>query len=308
MAEVIIPALCFAAAAALMWHRMRELKRDIYTFTEKLEKSLDVMEKGEELKESGLPEDTLWGKTEGKLVKINHMWHQKYEENSREKRQMKELISDISHQTRTPVANMKLYLELLQSGAPDSEKYSEFLGKMAGQTEKLDFLLQGMVKMSRLEAGIIEIQCQKARIFETLVRAAEAAVPAAGKKGIKISVECDEEIQVTHDGKWTSEAIFNILDNAVKYTDPGGTVHISVTEQEFFTKISVKDSGKGIAQERQPLVFQRFYREPEVHGEEGIGVGLYLAREIITRQKGYIEVRSEAGAGSEFCIYLPNGI
>lgn len=122
MAEMIIPALCFAIAAACMWYRMRMLKRDIYIFTEKLEESLDAMADGEELEECGIPEDTLWGKVHGKLVRVNHMWLQKNEQNNSEKRQMKELISDLSHQTRTPIANMKLYLELLQAEGLDSEK------------------------------------------------------------------------------------------------------------------------------------------------------------------------------------------
>lgn len=308
MAEMMmITALCLAIAAACMWHRMRTLKRDIYTFAEKLLESLDAMADGEELEECGVPEDTLWGKVHGKLVKVSHMWHQKNEQNNKEKRQIKELISDLSHQTRTPIANMKLYLEMLQAEGLDPEKAREFIAKMEGQTEKLDFLLRGMVKMSRLEAGIIEIRSQRNHIYDTLVQAAGAAVPAAEKKGIRICVDCGEHIEADHDRKWTGEAIYNILDNAVKYTKPGGTVQIRVAVQEFFTKISISDNGKGIARERQALIFQRFYREPEVHEEEGIGVGLYLAREIITRQKGYIEVRSEEGEGAEFCVYLPNG-
>ena len=103
------------------------------------------------------------------------------------------------------------------------------------------------------------------------------------------------------------QLILNLLENAVKYTDAGGKIWISAKKEEFFTRISVKDTGKGIAKERQAEIFQRFYREPEVHDEEGIGVGLYLAREIISMQEGYIEVVSEAGAGAEFRIFLPNG-
>ena len=130
--------------------------------------------------------------------------------------------------------------------------------------------------------------------------------PRAEAKNNQIRVDCDENLAVSHDRKWTGEALFNILDNGVKYTGEGGKIDISVCRQEIFTKISITDNGKGIAPERQGRIFQRFYREPEIHDSEGIGIGLYLAREIITLQNGYIEVKSEAGCGSTFCVYLPN--
>lgn len=189
----------------------------------------------------------------------------------------------------------------------DEKETAEFLNRMEQQTKKLDFLIQSMVKMSRLETGIIEIRKKDVSVYDTLYRAVSAIVPRAGKKQMKIYVDCEEDLTVSHDSKWTEEAVFNLLENAVKYTDAGGKIWISAKKEEFFTRISVKDTGKGIAKERQAEIFQRFYREPEVHDEEGIGVGLYLAREIISMQEGYIEVVSEAGAGAEFRIFLPNG-
>lgn len=128
----------------------------------------------------------------------------------------------------------------------------------------------------------------------------------AEKKNITIDVQYDEQLELNHDKKWTAEAIFNILDNAVKYTNDGGNIHIVVCKQELFTKISIEDTGKGIIPERQATIFTRFYREPEVHDNDGIGIGLYLAREIIMLQNGYIEVHSKIGKGSTFMIYIPN--
>ena len=161
--------------------------------------------------------------------------------------------------------------------------------------------------MSRLETGVIEVCCMKLPLCGTLLRAVAAIVPKAEKKQIRLSVDCDEDIVVNHDTKWTEEAVFNLLDNAVKYTGRGGSVGILVSVQEIFTKISIRDSGKGIALERQAEIFTRFYREPEVYDQEGIGVGLYLARKIIALQDGYIQVCSEIRKGSDFQIYLPNG-
>ena len=200
---------------------------------------------------------------------------------------------------------MKLYQEFLQEEAL-SEKGKEFLNCLEEQTGKLEFLLQSMVKMSRLETGIIQIQKERENIYQTLTAAVSQIVPAAAQKEIELYVECEENMMLDYDKKWTEEAIFNVLDNAVKYTSAGGKICVTVICQEIFTKISVKDNGKGIRLERQAEIFTRFYREPEVHVQNGVGIGLYLTRRILELQNGYIEVHSEIGKGSEFCLYLPN--
>ncbi|MCH1983729.1 HAMP domain-containing histidine kinase [Ruminococcus sp. OA3] len=307
MAGLIVVIIGMCCVIAFMGWKMRCLKRDIYSFENLLERHLDDMASGRDLPDSDVDRDTLWSKVYEELQRVQHIWKQKDREGTEEKRKIQELISDISHQTKTPIANMKMYLELFAAERNLLEKEREFLTRITGQTEKLDFLLQSMVKMSRLETGIIKICQRKDYLLETLGGAVAAVVPKAEKKQIRIYVSCDESVQICHDRKWTEEAIFNILDNAVKYTYTGGCIRISVDIQEIFTKISIRDSGKGIALERQAEIFTRFYREPEVHSEEGIGVGLYLAREILTLQKGYIQVYSEAGKGSDFQIYLPNG-
>ena len=237
-----------------------------------------------------------------RYLTLSKLSAQKIEE---ERKSLKELVTDISHQTKTPIANMKLYLEFLQEEEL-SGKGREFLDHLEGQTEKLDFLLQSMVKMSRLETGMIHIRQQETKLYETIAGAVGEIVPSAAKKGIELSVDCDEDLMVRHDSKWTEEAVFNVLDNAVKYTESGGSIHVAVKCQEVFAKISVRDTGKGIAPERQAEIFTRFYREPEIHDESGIGIGLYLARKILELQNGYIEVRSQEGEGSEFNLYLPN--
>ncbi len=303
--SAVTAVLAGCAAVTAVW-RMYRLKREVYQFEERVESALDDILSGKGMTEGeeGVT-DSLWGKCREKLWRVNRIWTKKEEAGRREKELMKELISDISHQTRTPIANMKLYQEFLQEEGL-SGKGREFLGHLEGQTEKLDFLLQSMVKMSRLETGIIHIRQQEARLYETIAGAVGEIVPAAAKKGIELSVDCDEEIMVKHDRKWTEEAIFNVLDNAVKYTESGGSIHVAMKCQEVFAKISVRDTGKGIAPERQAEIFTRFYREPEIHDESGIGIGLYLARKILELQNGYIEVRSQEGEGAEFNLYLPN--
>lgn len=301
---IVLTVCALLLAAALAW-KMWKLKKEIYRFADQLEKTLDKMISGKELPTAGQDEDTLWGKIYEKLWRVNHIWQRKEEESRSEKNKMKELISDISHQTKTPAANLKLCLEILQD-EPMSGRAEEFLQSMESQIGKLDFLLQGMVKISRLETGVIKIQDRESDLRRTIGQAVAAIVPKAEKKQIRLYVDCEREIRIRHDGKWTGEAVFNVLDNAVKYTDAGGSIHIGVTVQEIFTQIRIRDTGKGIAPERQAEIFTRFYREPEVHEQEGIGIGLYLTRKILELQKGYIEVRSEAGEGAEFRLYLLN--
>lgn len=306
----VIIAVCAVTAAAVTACRMWKLKRDVYEFADALEESLDAVIRGQEPAKTGEMEDSLLGKVNEKLYRVNHILQKKEQESAGNREQMKELISDISHQTRTPIANQKIYLEILKS-RPLSDDVKGFVEKLEHQTDKLDFLFQSMVKMSRLETGVIQISKENTDLMETVGRAVSAIVPAAEAKGIRLEAEVKgvraENVLAPHDRKWTEEAVYNLLDNGVKYTPEGGRITICVVKSEVFTEIHVKDTGKGIAVERQAQIFTRFYREPEVHEQEGAGIGLYLTRKIAELQSGYVEVRSEPGRGADFCIYLPNG-
>ena len=261
-----------------------QMQKETELFANQVEEALDAILSGRKWKVEEELEDSLWGRTGTQLAKAEAVFLRKEEESLREKEVVKSLISDMSHQTRTPIANMKLYMELLEEEAL-SENRSFFLTKMKEQIEKIDFLMQNMVKMSRLETGILQIHQENKRIYETIRRAIASLVPQAALKQIDLYVDCDETICFFHDSKWTEEAIYNILDNALKYTESGGSIHIQT--------------------ERQAEIFTRFYREPEVHDQPGVGIGLYLARKIIELQNGYIEVQSEIGNGSCFCLYFP---
>ena len=181
----------------------------------------------------------------------------------------------------------------------------QLLEKLWDIDEKLDFLFQALVKTSRLETGVIQLDKKPSRLFDTVAQAMSGIVYAAEKKEITVSVDCPEDLAVSHDSKWTSEALFNLLDNAVKYTPAGGKITVSVVLWEMYVEIKVADTGKGISESDQAAIFRRFYREEEVHEQQGVGIGLYLAREIITRQGGYIRLVSEPGRGSKFSIMLP---
>lgn len=295
--------ILFAVVVVLLWKNYHT-KKEARLFAEKVEDALDAIVTGKELTIEGELEDSLWGRTGTQLAKARNVFRKKEEESVREKERVKGLISDISHQTRTPVANIKLYLELL-GDEELSQNGQEFLEKIQGQMEKIDFLMQSMVKMSRIETGILQIHKEDKNLYETIHHAVASVVPEAAQKKIALYVDCEEEMIIRHDSKWTEEAVYNVLDNALKYTEPGGKIHIQAERQELFVKLSISDTGKGIAPERQAEIFTRFYREPEVHDKPGVGIGLYLARTIMELQKGYIEVQSEVGRGASFRLYFP---
>ena len=219
-----------------------------------------------------------------------------------EKERMNELISDISHQTKTPIANLLLYSELLAEGEAD-EKNKELVHAIYAQTEKLSFLIQALIKVSRLESGMIQTVPEDNSIQKMLEYIVSQAGSKAAEKNIKIKVYPTES-RALFDMKWTSEAVFNILDNAVKYTESDGIIEIRVGEYQLFTRIDIKDNGIGISESEIPKIFERFYKGSSAQREEGVGLGLYLAREIIAEQGGYIKVTSQRGKGSLFSIFL----
>lgn len=218
-----------------------------------------------------------------------------------EKEKIKSLIADISHQTKTPIANLILYSELLQEEAL-SESARANAEAIYQQSEKLRFLIDSLVKLSRLENGIISLSPQMQGLQPMLQRLVTQYCPKAEDKGLSINLH-DTNVKAVFDEKWTFEALANILDNAIKYTAQGG-IALSVADYEMFARIDISDTGAGIPEEEQAKIFTRFYRSETAHGQEGVGIGLYLAREIISGQGGYIKVTSTPGKGCTFSVFL----
>ncbi len=221
-----------------------------------------------------------------------------------EKDKIKALISDISHQTKTPLANILLYAQLLsEQELPDSCRL--YTDALSAQTEKLQFLIEALVKTSRLESGVICVRPERRAVRALLDAAAAPIAPKAARKGMQIRLP-DTDAEAQFDLKWTAEAIGNLLDNAVKYAPEGTEILVTVQPYELFCRIDVTDCGMGIREGESEKIFQRFYRAPEAAGQEGIGIGLFLTREILTVQGGYIKVRSEPAGGSTFSVFLPS--
>ena len=220
-----------------------------------------------------------------------------------EKDKIKTLVSDISHQTKTPVSNILLYTQLLGEVPELGENTKKLAEQIEQQTEKLSFLIASLVKTSRLENGILTVQPKEESVGKLL--GALDFTAQAREKNIDLSIGKADGMTACFDLKWTLEAISNILDNAIKYTPAGGKVSVSAREYEMFIRIDVEDSGIGMSEEETAKVFARFYRSPRVSQEKGVGIGLYLAREILSREGGYIKVTSVINQGSTFSVFLP---
>lgn len=226
----------------------------------------------------------------------------------RQRESIQRLLSDISHQTKTPLANLRLYSSLLMEEelTPRQREQAQVILQ---QSEKLSFLIETLVKLSRLETDVLAVTPKSQPLSPLLERAASQAKAAAEQKGIALQLHLQQqaEMKALYDLRWTAEALGNLLDNAVKYTPPGGCIQVSATQYELFCRIDVRDNGIGIAEEEQAQIFGRFYRGRQVREQEGLGIGLYLAREIVQKQGGYLKLSSRPGQGSTFSLYLPRG-
>lgn len=292
---------------ALVWLfvLMQAFGKRLTLFTSDLCQTLDHMMNGNEAPKRPEDSETQLARIGHRLVRLYQIMQENRRRVDEERQELQTLVSDISHQVKTPVSNLKMATDTLLDRPMTEMERTDFIRGIRAQTDKLDFLFQALVKSSRLETGVIRLEKKPCHLFDTVAQAMGGIVYAAEKKQIVVSVNYPEDLILSHDSKWTAEALFNLLDNAVKYTPAGGVISVSVVQWEMYVEIKVADTGKGISESNQAAIFRRFYREEEVHDQHGVGIGLYLARDIVTRQGGYIKVVSEPGQGSEFSIMLP---
>ena len=249
-------------------------------------------------------EDTLTARLQHQLLKLRNILTAQNQMLAQEKEQIKTLISDISHQIKTPIAAANTFAELLSDGELSAEERTEYITTLQMSLGKLTFLTNSLIKMSRLESGIISLKPEKNSLNEIVLQAVKTVYAKAKEKGILITFECDQAFEAVLDFNWTAEAISNVIDNAVKYTPQGGFVRLQITEYPSFLRLDISDSGVGIPEEEQAKIFGRFYRGKQSVGTDGVGIGLYLTREIINKQNGYMKVSSDEN-GSTFSMFLP---
>ena len=274
-----------------------------------IEKAAEDIMNEQTLQASASGEETLYGRIEHQLVRVQEM-------------------SEIAHQMRTPLANLETYTGLLKerleaeeksrmqtAGLADDEGAAgrqrkrqeqmllDYTTALEESGRKLHFLTESFIKMSRLEQGIIQIRKEETDLLGTVKNVLGQIQSRAEEKQICLEISFPEKAVCSHDANWLGEAVCNILDNAVKYSAPGGRIMLSVLENEMFAKIRVRDFGLGIDPGEENQIFRRFYRGNRVTTQAGFGIGLYLAREIVSRHGGFLLAkRMEPGLQMEISI------
>lgn len=230
----------------------------------------------------------------------------------REKEETKALVTDISHQLKTPVAALKSTFEILEKENLSEEEKAEFKERASCQIRGLECLLEALLNISRMETGMISIKRENGRIFETVVESVNRVWDKADRKNVEIVFDGEkgiETLEIPHDRKWLGEALINLLDNGIKYSPSHTVISIGLYRRNSFLRIEVTDEGRGILPKEYHKVFQRFYRGEQVKDEniEGSGVGLYLTRKIVEQHHGtvFIDSSSKRRKGTTFVLQIP---
>lgn len=292
-----IAVLCLCLCAGMFFYYRRNLK-SIAGILDKYEKEGRVRE--EDWK------DTMEARICHQLCRVLERADRQKEKAGKEKDEIAELLSDISHQLKTPLANILLNTELLKSGNLTPSEQKMFLERNEEQAKKMQWLMKTLVKASRLEQGVFVFESSPAPLKETLAKSIGAVYAQAREKEIVLETGDFEECMPCHNPKWTAEAIGNILENAVKYSPNGSRIMIGVQPLEIYTKVKITDEGPGIPKSEYNDIFKRFYRGKQVEQEEGSGLGLYLAQLILQCEKGYVTVGPGEKGGSCFSVFLLN--
>ncbi|MFC5703216.1 sensor histidine kinase [Cohnella faecalis] len=217
---------------------------------------------------------------------------------------LKNMVADISHQLKTPLASLIIYVDLLREGKTDSVSSAEFLDTCRRELDRMEWLTLTLLKLARMEAGALDMQMRTGDLADTLRKAIEPTRRLAEERAIDISVvEPEEPIYCPHDSHWLAEALQNVIKNAIEHSPAHSRVTIRSEQTSVFIRITVTDSGQGIDERHLPHIFKKFYRASR--GGSGVGLGLPLARIIAEKHGGLLSARANAGEGSTFTLTLP---
>lgn len=264
---------------------------------------MDVLVELEEKEVFPEYEDTILSKLQNKVIKLVRILKHKNRQAQWEHENMKQLVSDLSHQLKTPISNLKMYSRFLQDVSLPEKTRQEYIEVISISVDRLYFLTENMIKISRLESGLIQLKPQNQSVGETVLKALKDIYPKAKEKQVEISYREEAELTLYHDRNWTAEAVYNLLDNAVKYGSEGSLITVSVRKLGMFAEISVEDENGIIPEMERSKIFMRFYRGNNSRNREGVGVGLYLTRQIAVKQGGYVNLKASK-KGNIFSVFL----
>lgn len=289
------------AIGMIVWNK-RKTEMQVAALEQMLSISADEIRQGKYILD-----ETMDGKIAQRLLDLYRNLELEYKDAEKEKEAVKAFIADISHQMKTPLANIGLYHDLLLDETLPAEERREFLARIHFEEQKMTWLLASLTKIARLETNAIVFDAVYTDVLKTVDQAVKAIEGQAKTKGITLiwnEKSACGAMTAYHNAKWTAEALVNILENAMKYSEENTTITIVIEKLELYIRVKITDHGLGIAKEDYANIFKRFFRGKNVAEEPGSGLGLYLAQLIMAKQEGYITVESQLGKGSTFSVYL----
>lgn len=302
MAVLIVLLCCLSGGLFVLLLLQRQRFCKLY---ESVIFSLDLALAGRE-QEVSLYLNTRYSAVASRLAELEKKINYEVEREKLSKEKIQAFISDLSHEIRTPLTNIIMYQDILVKKAGLTDELKEKQEKMTEQIQKMEWILGSLFKSVYLEEDYLAFDLDYTNLTETISMAVSAVFKKAVDKNIEISIEPYEDRCVLHNKKWTAEALANILENSIKYSPAATQIQVQVGHGGMFTEIAIKDEGIGIDKEEYPFVFKRFYRGREVREMEGSGIGLYLVKMIVEKEKGYVVVKSEKRSGTVVSVFLQN--
>ena len=290
--------LCLAGSALILLVEWRFLKKR-YGEIEKLSESLRKICGGEFQLDVRDNEEGELSILKSEIYKVTKMLWEQGDLYKTDQERLAAAIADISHQLKTPLTSMAIMADLLSGPDLQAEKRREFSGRIQAQVTRMNWLLTSLLKMAKIDAGTAVFAEERVFASDLVEQAMEPILIPMDLKKQSISVEGNGRASFIGDINWTAEALLNVMKNCVEHTPEGGRLTITYGENPLFTEIVVADSGKGIAKEDLPYIFQRFYRGKNA-GRDSAGIGLAMAQSIVKRQRGELTVESREGEGSSF--------
>lgn len=290
-------AMALGIAVYMIYEKKRERKiEELISYLTKVQDHL-------ELPEFDSMQEGRFGILQSEIYKLVVQLQEQYSGEQKQKKYMVDMLSDISHQIKTPMTAISLMTDLLSAPELTDEKRLDYVEKINQQTNRINWLVRNLLTLSQLEADMLELKKEQVSLREMLDAIVDTFELMAEVKGVELSMECPKEIQLSCDKQWTREAISNIVKNCIEHTKENGSVRISAVQNNLATEIRIQDTGEGISKEHLPHIFKRFYKAPG-SSNSSVGIGLSMSKQIVMRQSGIISVTSEVGEGTEFLIKM----